>query len=57
MYVKLLAHTPDPEKLVAAAAKLCYSTCSIDDLMTKQDDEKVTKFLNHLMTLDRKSVV
>lgn len=55
MYVKLLAHTPDPEKLVAAAAKLCYSTCSIDDLLAKQDDEKVAKFLNHLMTLGHES--
>ena len=23
--VKLIAHTPQPEKVVAAAAKLCYS--------------------------------
>ena len=25
MKVKLLAHTPEPEKLIAAAAKNCYS--------------------------------
>ena len=24
--VDLIAHTPEPEKLVATAAKLCYST-------------------------------
>ena len=26
--VQLIAHTPDPEKVVAAAAKLCYSSAS-----------------------------
>ena len=55
MYVKLLAHTPEPDKLVAAAAKLCYSTCSIDDLLAKQDDASVEKFLNHLMKLGHES--
>lgn len=25
MTVRLIAHTPEPEKVVAAAAKLCYS--------------------------------
>ena len=33
MKVTLLAHTPDPEKLVAAAAKLCYSAADIDTVM------------------------
>ncbi len=27
--VTLIAHTPDPEKLVAASAKLCYSPATI----------------------------
>ena len=31
--VKLLAYTPDPEKVVAAAAKLCYSKADIDTIM------------------------
>lgn len=55
MYVKLLRYTPEPEQLVAAAAKLCYSTCGIDDLFEKLDDEKVQKFLNHLMSLGHES--
>ena len=33
MQVKLLSHTPDPEKVVAAAARLCYSASSIDTLL------------------------
>lgn len=31
--VTLIAHTPEPEKLIAAAAKLCYSPATIEDLM------------------------
>lgn len=53
--VKILRYTPEPEQLVAAAAKLCYSTCSIDDLIKKLDDEKVEKFLNYLMSLGHDS--
>ena len=33
MQVKLLAHTHEPEKLVATAAKLCYSSSDVDSLM------------------------
>ena len=47
--VRLIAHTPDPEKVVAAAAKLCYSKADIDTIMDGLTDEKVTKFLNSLV--------
>ena len=30
MQVKLLAYTPEPEKTVACAAKLCYAAADID---------------------------
>ena len=33
MTVRLIAHTPEPEKVVAAAAKLCYSDAHITDLL------------------------
>lgn len=49
MKVKLLAYTPDPEKVVAAAAKLCYSKADIDTIMDGLTDEKVTKFLSTLV--------
>ena len=32
MKVTLLAHTPEPEKTIACAAKLCYSASTIDTL-------------------------
>ena len=33
MKVMLIAHTPEPERVVAAAAKLCYSNAHLDDLL------------------------
>ena len=32
MKVELISHTPEPEKAIASAAKLCYSNKSIEDL-------------------------
>ena len=37
MTVRLIAHTPEPEKVVAAAAKLCYSDAHITDLLDGLD--------------------
>ena len=34
MTVRLIAHTPEPEKVVAAAAKLCYSDAHITTCWT-----------------------
>ena len=44
MKVKLIAYTPNPEKVVAAAAKLCYGKADIDTIMDGLTDEKVTSF-------------
>ena len=57
MNVKLLSHTPQPERTISLAAKLCYSSSSINDLQDGLDDEKVQKFLNMLMELGHESPV
>lgn len=58
MKVKLLTHTPNPEKLIAAAAKLCYSSSTIDELiMDDMTDENVEKFLNMLFSLGHESPI
>ena len=44
MTVRLIAHTPEPEKVVAAAAKLCYSDAHITDLLGRVGRRK--KLLN-----------
>lgn len=56
-YVKLLAHTPDPEKVIATAAKLCYSSSSINDLYEGLTDEVTTNFLEKLMNMGHESPI
>ncbi len=55
--VKLLAHTPDADKLVAAAAKLCYSAADVDALLDNLTAEKVEEFLNRLADLGHESPI
>jgi|JTFP01.1.fsa_nt_gb thymidylate synthase (FAD) len=60
MRVKLLTHTPEPERLVAAAARLCYSASSVEDLLQQDGDRRealLAKILavGHLSTLEHVS--
>jgi len=60
MNVQLLTHTPDPERVVAAAARLCYSASSIDRLLTKERSEQEALLrkilaLGHLSVLEHAS--
>lgn len=57
MKVELLAYTPNADKLVAAAAKLCYAKSDIDTLMDKLTPDKVESFLEMLETLGHESPV
>ena len=43
--VKLIAHTPDPDKVVSMAAKLCYSPIGVEAMSEKITSEEVEKFL------------
>ena len=53
--VDLIAHTPEPERVVAAAAKLCYSAVGVDQLMEGLTAEKSAKFLSMLSDLGHAS--
>ena len=56
MKVQIIAHTPEPEKVIAAAAKLCYSSAAdVDTLLDGLTPEKNEKFINHLMSLGHES--
>ncbi len=57
MKVELLTYTPNADKLVAAAAKLCYAKSDIDSLMDKLTPEKVADFLKLLGDLGHESPV
>lgn len=46
MKVRILTHTPEPEKLIAAAAKLCYASAEIDELLDGLTAEKTASLSN-----------
>ena len=53
--VTLLAHTPSPEELVAAAAKLCYSPSDIENIRDGFTEEKTASFIKMLADLGHAS--
>lgn len=55
--VKLIAHTPDPEAVVAAAARLCYSAVGVEALLEAQTPEKNTKFVKMLASMGHESPI
>lgn len=55
MKVTLITHTPEPEKIVASAAKLCYSSSDIETLMDNLTDDKIEKFIKKLADLGHQS--
>jgi thymidylate synthase (FAD) len=57
MKVELLAYTPDADKIVAAAAKLCYAKSDINTLMDKLTPDKVESFLDMLAEIGHESPV
>ena len=57
MHVELLTYTPDAEKIVAAAAKLCYAKSDIGTLMDKLTPEKTDSFLQLLGDLGHESPI
>ncbi len=53
--VELITYTPEPEKIIAAAAKLCYSQSDIHTLMESLTPEKVESFIHMLGSLGHES--
>lgn len=57
MHVTLIASTPNPEKAVAAAAKLCYSESDAMHLMDGMDDKAAGKFVEMLASYGHESPI
>jgi thymidylate synthase (FAD) len=55
--VKLVQYTPNPEELVAAAAKLCYSPVGVEDILENLDKDNTDKFLNMLVSMGHESPI
>lgn len=51
MEVKLLRHTPEPEKTVAMSARLCYSPIGAAQLEEKMTDEQAAKLVRKLVSM------
>ncbi|MDR2527922.1 MAG: FAD-dependent thymidylate synthase [Synergistaceae bacterium] len=48
MFCYLLAHTLEPDSLVAAAARLCYSTAAASDLLERESEHLSASLLRKL---------
>lgn len=50
MDVSLLYHTPEPERAIAAAARLCYAPVGAAELLESMSDEAVRRVLRTVIT-------
>ncbi len=50
MQVELLYHTPDPERAIATAARLCYAPVGASELMETMPSERVQSVLSTIMS-------
>ena len=50
MNVELLYHTPDPERAIATAARLCYAPVGAAELMETMPPERVQSVLSTIMS-------
>lgn len=57
MNVTLIEYTPQPEKIVAAAAKLCYSDSGCKNIMDGLTDEKTRSFVEMLSEIGHESPI
>ena len=57
LYVELLAHTPDPEKTCALAARTCYSGLEYDELKAQVDEKDQAAFLRRIVASGHLSVL
>ena len=49
MNVELLYHTPDPQRAVATAARLCYAPVGAAELMETLSEERIEKVLRTIL--------
>ena len=55
--VTLISYTPQPEKTVASAAKLCYSPVSIEEIQEGLTEEKTAAFVDMLAEIGHESPI
>jgi thymidylate synthase (FAD) len=55
--VLLINYTPNPEQLVTAAARLCYSSAQVEEILKDSGPEQVEGFLHKLVKMGHLSPV
>ncbi|MGY0373547.1 FAD-dependent thymidylate synthase [Clostridium sp. JNZ J1-5] len=55
--VRLIEYTPNPDKVIASAAKLCYSAVGVDEILDGLNEVNTEKFLNRLMSYGHMSPI
>ena len=53
--VKIIAHTPEPDKVIAQAGKLCYSAVGVDEITQKLTEEEIARYVNMLASIGHES--
>ncbi len=57
MYVELLKYTTDPEKVVALAARLCYTKSTVEELNSNLSHDYANKLVRKIISLGHLSVL
>lgn len=57
MKVKLIKYTPEPERMVAMAARLCYSPIGAEELVEKMSDKQVENLVKKIVKMGHASTV
>lgn len=55
MKVTLISYTPNSERLIATAARLCYSSSSPEEILDKLTEKEAAEFVDRLMNLGHES--
>lgn len=57
MYIELIKYTPEPEKIVAIAARVCYSPRNAKEIYENMSDEEVKKLIRFLIKAGHHSAI
>lgn len=57
MKIKLISHTPDPQRMVAMSARLCYSPVGAEDLAENMSTAQVENLLNKIVEMEHLSTL
>ena len=57
MKIKLISHTPSPERMVAMSARLCYSPVGAEDLAESMSESQVESLLTKIVEMEHLSTL